>query len=148
MHWPSDAVEIHCHGGSVCVQRVLALLLKQDSSTLSKQSQARDHSNAIGVSNHMSTEHEAGGDLRHVEQAAAGLSDFDSTVRLAQPGEFTLRAFLNGRLDLSQAEAVQALVSAKTEAAADSALSAMRGGGVLENKHSTVNVLFLLRLSV
>ncbi|MBC7237495.1 MAG: tRNA uridine-5-carboxymethylaminomethyl(34) synthesis GTPase MnmE, partial [Chloroflexi bacterium] len=38
-------------------------------------------------------------------------------ARLAQPGEFTLRAFLNGRLDLAQAEAVADLVSAKTQAA-------------------------------
>ena len=49
-------------------------------------------------------------------------------ARLARNGEFTLRAFLNGRLDLAQAEAVHALVSAKTTAAADSALATMRGG--------------------
>ena len=84
-----DVVEIHCHGGSVCVQRVLALLLR-------------------------------------APEGAAG--EPDAAVRLARPGEFTLRAFLNGRLDLTQAEAVQALVSAKTEAAADSALAVMRGG--------------------
>ena len=45
--------------------------------------------------------------------------------RLAQPGEFTLRAFLNGRLDLSQAESVSSLVSARTVAAADSALAGL-----------------------
>lgn len=38
-------------------------------------------------------------------------------ARLAQPGEFTLRAFLNGRLDLAQAEAVADLVRARTETA-------------------------------
>ncbi len=38
-------------------------------------------------------------------------------ARLAQPGEFTLRAFLNGQLDLAQAEAVADLVRARTEAA-------------------------------
>lgn len=48
--------------------------------------------------------------------------------RLAQPGEFTLRAFLNGRLDLSQAESVSSLVSARTVAAADSALAGLSGG--------------------
>jgi tRNA modification GTPase len=52
----------------------------------------------------------------------------DKGARLARNGEFTLRAFLNGRLDLTQAEAVHALVSAKTTAAADSALASMRGG--------------------
>ncbi|KAL9666074.1 hypothetical protein QQ045_000396 [Rhodiola kirilowii] len=40
----------------------------------------------------------------------------DAGARLAEPGEFTLRAFLNGRLDLSQAENVRQLVSAKCEA--------------------------------
>lgn len=48
--------------------------------------------------------------------------------RLAQPGEYTLRAFLNGRLDLSQAESVSSLVSARTVAAADSALAGLSGG--------------------
>ena len=36
-------------------------------------------------------------------------------ARLAEPGEFTKRAFLNGKLDLTQAEAVAELISAKTE---------------------------------
>ena len=48
-----DVVELHCHGGPICVRRVLSCCL------------------------------------------SAG-------ARLARPGEFTLRAFLNGRLDLSQ----------------------------------------------
>ncbi|NLV73527.1 MAG: tRNA uridine-5-carboxymethylaminomethyl(34) synthesis GTPase MnmE [Chloroflexi bacterium] len=38
-------------------------------------------------------------------------------ARLAEPGEFTLRAFLNGRIDLAQAEAVQDIILAKTQAA-------------------------------
>jgi tRNA modification GTPase len=45
--------------------------------------------------------------------------------RLATRGEFTLRAFLNGRLDLSQAESVMQLVGAKTVSAADSALAGL-----------------------
>uniref|UniRef100_A0A7N0TXY8 TrmE-type G domain-containing protein n=1 Tax=Kalanchoe fedtschenkoi TaxID=63787 RepID=A0A7N0TXY8_KALFE len=52
----------------------------------------------------------------------------DAGARLAEPGEFTLRAFLNGRLDLSQAENVRQLVSAKCEAAADAALAGIQGG--------------------
>lgn len=48
-------------------------------------------------------------------------------ARLAQPGEFTLRAFLNGRLDLSQAESVAQLIDARTVAAADSALAGLSG---------------------
>ncbi|RVW65352.1 tRNA modification GTPase MnmE [Vitis vinifera] len=43
-------------------------------------------------------------------------------------GEFTLRAFLNGRLDLSQAENVGKLISAKSIAAADAALAGIQGG--------------------
>ncbi|KAI8468364.1 MAG: P-loop containing nucleoside triphosphate hydrolase protein [Monoraphidium minutum] len=52
----------------------------------------------------------------------------EAGARPAKPGEFTLRAFLNGRLDLSQAEAVMQLVNARTAAAADSALAGLQGG--------------------
>eukprot|EP00250_Pteridium_aquilinum_P015158 c22417_g1_i1 orf=42-1754(+) len=52
----------------------------------------------------------------------------EAGARLAQPGEFTLRAFLNGRLDLSQAENVSQLVSAKTVSAAETALAGLQGG--------------------
>jgi len=48
-------------------------------------------------------------------------------ARLARPGEFTLRAFLNGRLDLVQAEAVADLIQAETRAAQDLALSQLAG---------------------
>jgi tRNA modification GTPase len=49
-------------------------------------------------------------------------------ARLAEPGEFTLRAFLNGRLDLSQAEAVADLIAADSPAAHRLAIQQMRGG--------------------
>lgn len=49
-------------------------------------------------------------------------------ARLAQPGEFTLRAFLNGRMDLSQAEAVADLIASDSEKAHDIAIQQMRGG--------------------
>lgn len=49
-------------------------------------------------------------------------------ARLAQPGEFTLRAFLNGRMDLSQAEAVADLIAAESESAHAVAMQQMRGG--------------------
>jgi tRNA modification GTPase len=48
-------------------------------------------------------------------------------ARLAEPGEFTKRAFLNGRIDLSQAEAVIDLIRAKTDLASRSALSQVKG---------------------
>jgi len=48
-------------------------------------------------------------------------------LRLAQPGEFTLRAFLNDRLDLAQAEAVADLIEASSAAAARSAMASLSG---------------------
>jgi len=63
-----DVLEIHCHGGMLVVERVLAAVLQCDG------------------------------------------------VRLADPGEFTRRAFLNGRIDLLQAEAVMDIISAKSQA--------------------------------
>lgn len=63
-----DVLELHCHGGWLVVERVLALVLS-------------------------------------------------CGVRLADPGEFTRRAFLNGRIDLVQAEAVMDIIASKSEAA-------------------------------
>lgn len=73
-----DIVEIHCHGGPVPLQRVLAVTLK------------------------------------------AG-------ARLAEPGEFTKRAFLNGRLDLAQAEAVIDIIRAKTDTSLKAAVGNLSG---------------------
>jgi len=49
-------------------------------------------------------------------------------ARLARPGEFTQRAFLNGKLDLTQAEAVADLIASGTQAAQRAALQSLRGG--------------------
>ena len=51
----------------------------------------------------------------------------ESGAKLAQPGEFTLRAFLNGRLDLTQAESISDLVGAKSPQAAATALAGIQG---------------------
>lgn len=56
-------------------------------------------------------------------------------ARLAEPGEFTRRAFLNGRFDLAQAEAVADLIHAETDNARQAALNQMRGGFSREIKH-------------
>ncbi|MBE9178244.1 tRNA uridine-5-carboxymethylaminomethyl(34) synthesis GTPase MnmE [Oculatella sp. LEGE 06141] len=48
-------------------------------------------------------------------------------AKLAQPGEFTLRAFLNGRLDLTQAESIADLVGARSPQAAQTALAGLQG---------------------
>ena len=49
-------------------------------------------------------------------------------ARLAEPGEFTLRAFLNGKMDLTQAEAVADLIASESAAAHDVAINQLRGG--------------------
>ena len=72
-------VELHCHGGLICVQRVLELVL------------------------------------------AAG-------ARQALPGEFSQRAFLNGRLDLTRAEAISELITARSRRAAQLAMAGLDGG--------------------
>jgi len=56
-------------------------------------------------------------------------------ARLASPGEFTKRAFLHGRFDLAQAEAVADLINAETENARQAALNQMRGGFSKEINH-------------
>ena len=52
----------------------------------------------------------------------------DAGCRMAKAGEFTQRAFLNGKMDLSQAEAVADLIAAETKAEKDLALTQLRGG--------------------
>lgn len=74
-----DVVEFHCHGGVICVQRVLEQV------------------------------------LAHGAEAAA-------------PGAFSQRAFLHGRLDLTQAEAVAQVISARSRRAAALALAGLDGG--------------------
>lgn len=67
-------------------------------------------------------------------------------ARLAKPGEFTLRAFLNGKLDLSQAEAVADLIAAQTQGAHDIALQQMRGGYSSELKNLRYELLHFASL--
>jgi len=64
-------------------------------------------------------------------------------ARLAEPGEFTKRAFLNGKLDLTQAEAVAELISAKTELARKLALNQLRGALSREIKPLREELLML-----
>ena len=62
-----------------------------------------------------------------LQEILAQILTFPAT-RLAEPGEFTKRAFLNGRIDLTQAEAVAELLGAKTKEGAGLAVSQLRGG--------------------
>jgi tRNA modification GTPase len=68
-------------------------------------------------------------------------------ARLARPGEFSERAFLNDKLDLAQAEAIADLIAASSEAAARSALSSLQGAFSSE-VNALVESLILLRLYV
>ncbi|MDP9108773.1 MAG: tRNA uridine-5-carboxymethylaminomethyl(34) synthesis GTPase MnmE, partial [Pseudomonadota bacterium] len=68
-------------------------------------------------------------------------------LRLAQPGEFTQRAFLNDKLDLAQAEAVADLIDASTEAAARSASQSL-SGAFSNTIHALVGQVTQLRMLV
>ncbi|MCK5913915.1 MAG: tRNA uridine-5-carboxymethylaminomethyl(34) synthesis GTPase MnmE [Desulfuromusa sp.] len=63
-----------------------------------------------------------------------------SGIRLAEPGEFTYRAYMNGRLDLSQAEAVSRLIQAKTDSSRKLALSQVEGSLSVEIYSLTANL--------
>ena len=92
-----DVLELHCHGGWLVVERVLALVL------------------ACGV-------------------------------RLADPGEFTRRAFLNGRIDLVQAEAVMDIIASKSEAALQ--LAQKQREGALSKRIEDVRICLLRALAL
>jgi len=72
-------------------------------------------------------------------------------ARLAQPGEFTLRAFLNKKLDLTQAEAVADLIASDSEMSHKTAMNQMRGGfskEIANLKEKLVNFASLIELEL
>jgi tRNA modification GTPase len=84
--------------------------------------------------------------LRHIVEMALSLG-----ARLAEPGEFTMRAFLNGRLDLTQAEAVRDLIDAQTLFQAKVASQQLEGA--LSNrlkpiKKDLINLIALLEAGI
>ena len=70
----------------------------------------------------------------------------DNGCRAAGPGEYTLRAFLNGKMDLSQAEAVADLIASSSEAAHRVAMNQMRGGFSRKLKELRDHLLHLTSL--
>ena len=68
-------------------------------------------------------------------------------ARVAEPGEFTQRAFLNGKIDLAQAESIADLIEARSEAAARSAMRSLKGEFSLRI-HALVDELVALRMRV
>ncbi|HEU5228872.1 MAG TPA: tRNA uridine-5-carboxymethylaminomethyl(34) synthesis GTPase MnmE [Ktedonobacteraceae bacterium] len=72
-------------------------------------------------------------------------------ARMANPGEFTLRAFLNGRLDLAQAEAVMDLIEAQTEAGQRLAMQQLRGRlsqQLQEVRHALLGIIARIEASI
>lgn len=67
-------------------------------------------------------------------------------ARMAEPGEFSKRAFLNGKMDLAQAEAVADLIASETEAAHNVAMQQMRGSFSNELKEMREQLLHLVSL--
>jgi len=75
----------------------------------------------------------------------------ENGARMAKPGEFTLRAFLNGKFDLSQAEAVADLIASNAKFSHDLALDQMRGGfssKIKELRAELVNFASLIELEL
>lgn len=75
----------------------------------------------------------------------------DAGARMAQPGEFSQRAFLNGKLDLSQAEAVADLIASQSAAAHRIALRQLRGGvsdEIKELRQALINFASLIELEL
>lgn len=72
-------------------------------------------------------------------------------ARLAEPGEYTMRAFANGKMDLSQAEAVADLISSESQAAHQIAMQQMRGGfskEISELRQELINFASLIELEL
>lgn len=113
-----DVLELQAHGGPVVLQMLLSRCL-----ALAQQSVAGEETKTL--------------------QAAPLLEG----LRLAQPGEFTQRAFLNHKLDLAQAEAVADLIDASTEAAARGASRSL-AGAFSKEIHQLRDALIHLRMLV
>lgn len=75
----------------------------------------------------------------------------DNGARLAEPGEYTMRAFANGKMDLSQAEAVADLIASESKAAHQVAMQQMRGGfskEIAELRQELINFASLIELEL
>ena len=130
-----DTVEINCHGGVLAMRKVLDAVLACDGSTPEKVSESVVNCTPKEASENVinCTREEASENVSRretVKSAAGCVSGGDIQVlriKAAQPGEFTKRAFLNGRIDLSRAEAVMDLIEAKNDYALKNSVSQVRG---------------------
>ena len=107
---PARAYYGHLYENEVCLDEVLCTYFKAPFSyTAEDLAEISCHGGVFG--------------LRRILEAV-----LRNGARLAEPGEFTKRAFLNGRIDLDQAEAVSDLISSSNEAAMRLSLSQLEGG--------------------
>ncbi|MBT0607910.1 tRNA uridine-5-carboxymethylaminomethyl(34) synthesis GTPase MnmE [Aequorivita echinoideorum] len=110
-HQKSHTVHLgHIVDGNKTLDEVLATVFKNPNSYTGE--------NVVEISCHGSS---------YIQQEIIQLC-LRNGCRMAQPGEFTLRAFLNGKMDLSQAEAVADLISSDSAASHQLAIQQMRGG--------------------
>lgn len=126
-----DVVELQCHGNDLCLRRVLSACLEAGA-RLADPGQLLPTLPLLNC--HCTLCHDCRL-IGHRETISVGygfsVSGTNSYALICQiciffSGEFTLRAFLNGRLDLAQAENVSRLISAKSTAAADLALAGIQ----------------------
>jgi tRNA modification GTPase len=125
-----DVLELQAHGGPVVLQLLVARCLA-----------AAEES--IGAANGpagVASDGPAAGPASRAARRLGGL-------RVAEPGEFSQRAFLNGKIDLAQAEAIADLIDASTEAAARSASRSL-SGAFSHDIHALRDALVHLRMLV
>jgi tRNA modification GTPase len=65
-------------------------------------------------------------------------------ARLAEPGEFSKRAFLNGKLDITQAEAIMDIINAKTEMSVKAAANSLQGSIARVIKENRSSILLIM----
>jgi len=108
-----DVLELQAHGGPIVLQLLLARCLSAAAEPLAERA-ADETASALG------------NELDAADDESPAVVRLPR-LRIAGPGEFTERAFLNDKLDLAQAEAVADLIDASTEAAARSAARSLDG---------------------
>ena len=128
-----DVLELQVHGGPVVLRMIVARCLALASSI------------APSTTPSFPSSHRS--EARAYESDASHATMHFATMRLAQPGEFTERAFLNDKLDLAQAEAVADLIEASSEAAVLGAQASL-SGAFSDAVHALVDQLIELRALV
>jgi tRNA modification GTPase len=132
-----DVLELQAHGGPVVMQLLLARCLEAAAAAHAEPGSATSGQHEIERVAGTGSGPAAAATSRAATATATATTPTATPtaaarpllpqLRLAEPGEFTLRAFLNNKLDLAQAEAVADLIDASTESAARSAARSLGG---------------------